>query len=210
MEDTTKTKIRSLNGIHISESGNITGPEIDLYPITNEPFTWSYLFVHNRKVNHFSKRLSQGGITYFIHKTVIYRRKKESRGIETIEKPSVSGLIFMQGPPTELQHYLDAELAPYHLVNDCSTNHPAVIADSQMQPFMRVLEADPDRVRFLLHPFTYYADGNTKLRITSGFLAGLEGYVIRIDRNRHLVMNVGGMTVAISGIHCEKFEVVEE
>ena len=75
---------------------------------------------------------------------------------------------------------------------------------------MRVLETSPERVRFLLRPFKYYAGGNVKLRITSGFFAGLEGYVIRIDRDRRLVMNVGGMSVAISGVHCETFEVVEE
>ncbi|MCM1109228.1 MAG: hypothetical protein NC388_09310 [Clostridium sp.] len=75
---------------------------------------------------------------------------------------------------------------------------------------MCLIETDPGSICFLLHPFRYYTDGNTKLRITTGFLAGLEGYVIRIDRDRRLVMNVGGMGVVISGIHCETFEVVEK
>lgn len=79
-----------------------------------------------------------------------------------------------------------------------------------MQPFMRMLEVSPERIRFLLRPFKYYAGGNVKVRLLTGFLAGVEGYVIRIDRDRRLVMDVGGMSVAISGIHCEKFEVVEE
>ena len=64
--------------------------------------------------------------------------------------------------------------------------------------------------RFLLKPFHYYARNRILLRITSGELAGLEGYVIRIDRDRRLVMDVGGLSVAISGVHAEHFEEVEQ
>ena len=74
---------------------------------------------------------------------------------------------------------------------------------------MRVNETEPERIRFLLKPFHYYARNRILLRITSGELAGLEGYVIRIDRDRRLVMDVGGMSVAISGVHVEHFEEVE-
>ena len=73
---------------------------------------------------------------------------------------------------------------------------------------MCINSADPSRIRFLLHPFHYYARNRILLRITTGELAGLEGYVIRIDRDRRLVMDVGGMSVAISGVHAERFEEV--
>lgn len=79
-----------------------------------------------------------------------------------------------------------------------------------MQPFMRVAETSPDRIRFLLHPYHYYARNRILLRITTGELAGLEGYIIRIDRDRRLVMDVGGLSVAISGVHAEHFEEVEQ
>ena len=73
---------------------------------------------------------------------------------------------------------------------------------------MRVSETEPDRLRFLLRPFVYYAQNRTLLRIVSGDYAGLEGYVIRIARDRRLVMDVGGMAVAISNVHAERFEEV--
>lgn len=79
-----------------------------------------------------------------------------------------------------------------------------------MQPFMRINETEPDRIRFLLKPFHYYARNRILLRITSGDLAGLEGYVIRIDRDRRLIMDVGGMSVAIAGVHAEHFEEVDQ
>lgn len=79
-----------------------------------------------------------------------------------------------------------------------------------MQPFMRVTETSPERIRFLLHPYHYYARNRILLRITTGEMAGLEGYIIRIDRDRRLVMGIGGMSVAISGVHAEHFEEVEQ
>ena len=56
----------------------------------------------------------------------------------------------------------------------------------------------------------YYARNRILLRITTGEMAGLEGYIIRIDRDRRLVMDIGGMSVAISGVHAEHFEEVEQ
>ena len=75
---------------------------------------------------------------------------------------------------------------------------------------MRIAETDPARIRFLLRPFDYYAQNRTLLRITTGEYAGLEGSVIRIARDRKLVMDVGGMSIAISGIHAERFEEVDK
>lgn len=214
METTFRTKVRIPKGIDISEPEN-SGPVVEKCTFANAQegratsVSWCYLFVHHSKVNLFINRLERDNMPYFIHRTVVYQRKKQSRKVHSVEKPTVSGLVFLQGCPTELQHYLDVNFPDRHLVNNCSTHLPAVIPDSVMQPFMRVVDASPERIRFLLHPFKYYAGGNVKLRITSGFLAGMEGYVIRIDRDRRLVMDVGGMSVAISGIHCEKFEVVD-
>ena len=41
-------------------------------------------------------------------------------------------------------------------------------------------------------------------------MAGLEGYIIRIDRDRKLVLRVGDMTIAVGGIHRESFENVAD
>ena len=75
---------------------------------------------------------------------------------------------------------------------------------------MRIVETEPERLRFLLRPFVYYSKNRTLLRIMTGDYAGLEGYVIRIARDRRLVMDVGGMAVAISNVHAERFEEVNK
>ena len=49
-----------------------------------------------------------------------------------------------------------------------------------------------------------------KLRVLSGPFKDYEGYIVRIDRDRQLVFDFGGIAVAIRGVHNEDFEVVEE
>lgn len=80
----------------------------------------------------------------------------------------------------------------------------------KMSP-MKQLEArfaDVSRLRLMQHPFDYYAEGNILVRMTSGDSCGLEGYRIRIARDRKLVVNVDGLAVAIGGIHNDSFEEV--
>ena len=131
-------------------------------------------------------------------------------GKSTEGRPTISGLIFIQGKTKVIRKYLWERFPQYHLVNDCSTRKAAVIPDSVMQPFMRIANTDPSRIRFLVNPLTHYAEGNTLVEIMTGPLAGLQGYIIRIDRDRKLVIGVGDMTVAIGGVHKENFERVEE
>ncbi|TGX82340.1 hypothetical protein E5358_07280 [Palleniella muris] len=212
------------NGILISEPEMKTGSEVDSYMSPDETFcesisskyeekkpSWSYLFVHHAKVKGISSILERDRLPFFVHKTIhYYRRQGKSKTVRKKEIPTVSGLIFLQGNHVEIQKYLDKELPGRYLCKNCSTGKVAEIPDKQMRPFMGLSESDPERIRFLLHPFHYYARNRILLRITSGGLEGLEGYVIRIDRDRRLVMDVGGMSVAISGVHAERFEVVRD
>lgn len=146
-----------------------------------------------------------------VTETTSYNQEIKPTGKSAAEgRPTISGLIFIQGKIKVIKKYLWERFPQYHLVNDCSTRKAAVIPDSVMQPFMRIANTDPSRIRFLVNPLTHYAEGNTLVEIMTGPLAGLQGYIIRIDRDRKLVIGVGDMTVAIGGVHKENFEKVEE
>ena len=145
-----------------------------------------------------------------MHKTIRYFKKLGKQKVQHQEVPTVSGLVFFQGFPEEIQTYLDKKFPRTYLCKNCSTGRVAEIKDSLMRPFMRIVETSPERIRFLLHPYHYYARNRILLRITTGEMAGLEGYIIRIDRDRRLVMSIGGLSVAISGVHAEHFEEVEQ
>lgn len=188
------------------------------------PAPWSYLFIRKRDAEYFSlKAETEGGFRTFIHRTIVTDASGKSEkgkpngsaqdrdGTTATEgRPTISGLIFIQGKTKVVKKYLWERFPQYHLVNDCSTRKAAVIPDSVMQPFMRIAGTDPSRIRFLVNPLTHYAEGNTLVEIMTGPLAGLQGYIIRIDRDRKLVIGVGDMTVAIGGVHKENFEKVEE
>lgn len=187
---------------------------------SQDPVPWSYLFIRKRDAEYFSlKAETEGGFRTFIHRTIITdasgksekgKSEDQNSGKPTEGRPTISGLIFIQGKTKVIKKYLWERFPQYHLVNDCSTRKAAVIPDSVMQPFMRIAGTDPSRIRFLVNPLTHYAEGNTLVEIMTGPLAGLQGYIIRIDRDRKLVIGVGDMTVAIGGVHKENFEKVEE
>lgn len=209
-----------LKGTNVSEPDLATGSEVEKYtetkslgkrekPQTDASLPWCYLFVHHKKVKAFEAQLKKDGLTYFIHTSIKYAPKRgESRGVRKMVVQTVSGLIFLRGNPDELQMYLNEKFPLHRLCINCSTGEVARIPNSQMEPFMRVVKSDPERIRFLLRPFVYYSKNRTLLRIVSGDFAGLEGYVIRIARDRKLVMDVGGMSVAIGGVHAERYEEV--
>lgn len=221
-----------LEGTHVSELDEMTGSAIKKCSQVNKETetekesisvvipnnddkdnctSWSYLFVHNQKVKSIEEQLKKDGVTHFVHKTIKYVPRHRNRGgMREVEIPSVSGLIFLQGNPEILQDYLDKNIKPYKLCKNCSTGKVATIPCNQMEPFMRVAETEPERLRFLLRPFVYYSKNRTLLRIVTDEYAGLEGYVIRIARDRKLVMDVGGMAVALSGVHAERFEEVNK
>ena len=198
----------SPKGIRFPEPDCKTGPEIEKYPDVDDT-VWSYVFVHNRKVRVFEEQLTLDHKPFFVHKTIRYFKRSERQRVQHQEMPTISGLIFFQGDVMETESYLKEHFPYTHLCKNCSTGRIAAIPDSQMQPFMRISETSPERIRFLLHPFHYYARNHIKLRITTGDLAGLEGFVVRIDRDRRLVMDVGGISVAVAGVHAEKFEEVD-
>ena len=176
---------------------------------------WGYIFIQHMSAGNFEKRLESMRIegTFrpkcFIHRTVRYKKKPSGKGIMKEEKPTVSGLVFLQGETLQLKYFLMHNFPQYYLVNDCSTGKPATIADSKMRPFMKIMEEEPERVTFLRDPFVKFAKDHVKLRVLTGLLKGQVGYVVRILRDRQLVMDFGGYAVAISNVHLEDFEIAE-
>ena len=176
---------------------------------------WGYIFIQHMSAGNFEKKLESLKIdgTFrpkcFIHRTVRYKQKPNGKGVMREEKPTVSGLVFLQGETNQLKSFLIHNFPQYYLVNDCSTGKPATIADSLMRPFMKIMEEEPERVTFLRDPFIKFAKDHVKMRVLTGLLKGQVGYVVRILRDRQLVMDFGGYAVAISKVHLEDFEIAE-
>lgn len=157
------------------------------------PVPWSYLFIRKRDAEYFSlKAETEGGFRTFIHRTIVTdasgkstkgkpngsAQDREASNGTTEGRPTISGLIFIQGKTKVVKKYLWERFPQYHLVNDCSTRKAAVIPDSVMQPFMRIANTDPSRIRFLVNPLTHYAEGNTLVEIVPEYKSRQSKYEI--------------------------------
>ncbi len=169
--------------------------------------SWSYVFTHHLRVAILQDRLSRSFPT-FVHTSLVYKRIDKK--LQAIEKPTVSGLLFIQGEPLAIQGSLNMLSSSLYLVKDSATSKPARIPDRDMQLFMRIASAGDRQIRYMLHPLGDYAEGRARIRVTEGILQGLEGYVVRLNKDRFLLTRMGNMTIAISGVHRDSFVNVDE
>lgn len=217
-------------GIHVIGTEKPSVPKVEDIPChersgkredpSMQPTSWSYLFLQHMAAKAFQKWLEAYNADdakmpkqpFFIHHTFrySYKDKENQKGVRRELEPSVSGLVFLQGTVRGIQSFLADNFPRYHLVKDRCQNRPASIEDSIMQPFMNVMRAHPEQVTFLRDAFGKFAHDHIKLRVLTGPFKGYEGYIVRIDRDRQLVFDFGGLAVAIRGVHKEDFEVVEE
>ena len=205
-------------GIHVTKTDDASSDlGIERTRCREEGLPWGYLYLHNMTVPVFERQMNAYNAAHpdaphacFVHRSYRYKQKTERGGVKKELKPTVSGLVFLQGTTRDLQAFLRLYYPQYHLVKDRSRNAPASITNAVMQPFMTVLRNNPERVTFLRDPFEKFARDHVKLRVLTGIFAGYEGYIVRIDRDRQLVFDFGGHAVALRGIHKEDFEEVRE
>lgn len=191
-----------------NETVQETVSEKKILSASKEESPWFYLFTYRSKMEQVDRKLRERFQT-FIHKTVTYNR--QDKRIVKEERPTISGLIFVRGRCCdEIQTFLDNHFPGAHLIKDYYTRRIVAIPHNQMLPFMKISEVGMDKIRFMPNNLGYYSSGHTRIIVTSGVLVGLEGYIIRIAREKRLVTSIGNMTVAISGINKESFENAEE
>lgn len=121
----------------------------------------------------------------------------------------IGEIVFIQGEAKAIQRFFIDYHIPYFLVYDCARRTPAAIPDRIMRTLRQVVDVAGGRLRFLPKPLAYYQRGHRLVRVTEGPLKGLEGYVLRITKDRKLVLGIGSLTIAIDGAHRERFEEVE-
>lgn len=172
----------------------------------NNTSSWSYIYLHNRRISAFQAMMAEkSAFSSFVFQAR-RRRVGEASAVPSSPRQLVlGGIVFIQGDPVQITRFFHDNDLPYRLVYDCATHEPARIADSVMRPLRQVAAVAGERLTFLPKPFSHYEQGHKLLRIVSGPLQGLEGCVLRIGRDRRLVMGVGNLTVAIADVHREQF-----
>lgn len=180
--------------------------------------TWGYIRIHPSQTEKFvakieALRLASGDESgrvpeCFVHKSVVYTIGKRNEAPTKEFTITPIGLVFLRGTTDELKEFLKEHFPEMHLVNDVATGCAAEIPDGQMEPLRLAVENAPEKIKYLNDPIARFAT-YAKIRMLSGTLKGRVGYLVRVRRDRKLVFGVAGITVAIGGIHNEKFEYVD-
>lgn len=138
-------------------------------------------------------------LEYFIPTILKEELSKDGKEIIGVETPAVSNLVFIRTDKDirKIVDEIDCLRAPF---KDYATGQPAIVEDGEMSQFMAVVNARQENVKILRDPFSKFAPMQ-KVRVRGGQFEGMEGRIVRIKRDRQLVISLGTMAVAISGIH---------
>ncbi len=153
------------------------------------------------------ENLGAAAVEYYIPTVVSRKLNAEGDAIVESEELFINNLLFVrtEGNIMEICDAVDGLRSP---MKDRATGRPAVVSDAEMQNFMRFVSVKNLDARILPDPYQRFKVCQ-KVRVCAGDFEGIEGYVFRIRGDRKLIISLGDMAVAISGIHHTLLEPVE-
>lgn len=167
--------------------------------------SWYIVYKSKTLKSDLGARLDEAGVEYYVpyRKTSYY----DEGQIKQREEEVLRNLIFINTAKdiVTLVNTIDGLGAPYW---DKMTGRPAVVPDGEMERFMRFMSVQDIETRILQDPIQHF-NSCQRVRVTAGDFAGVEGYVFRIRGDRKLVVALGDIAVAISGIHHSLLEPIE-
>ena len=168
---------------------------------------WWVVYRRKPASGSLSDLLEKAGINYFIQTMLVERLNEQGTEMVEVEVSVVQNLVFLQTEEelSSLIQRIDGLCAP---MIDSMTGKPAVVSDTDMQKFRLVLSKHNGDVKILRDSYAKFCK-NQLVRVKAGDFEGIEGRVVRVLRDRKLVIALGSMAVAISGIDRSLFEPIE-
>lgn len=126
--------------------------------------------------------------------------------------PIVHNLVFVQTcrralDPWKRLHEADAGL---RYTIDKSTQRPMIVSEKAMEDFMRVTSESDDSLLYLDNPEIILTKGQ-KVEVVLGPFKGIQGYVLRIRKDRRVVVTLGGLvSVALATMPQSHFKLISE
>lgn len=158
----------------------------------------------------FQKMLQEAGFETFV---AMSRKKVVKNGQQvTVMAPAVSNLCFVNTEKSVLDEFMKSmgEACPARYIWDKATGKPTVVPQKAMEDFITVSRIMADEVLYL-KDITAKLRAGQKVRITDGPFKGIEGTVLRIRRERRVVVELPGMlAVATTFIHPTNLELIQD
>lgn len=137
-------------------------------------------------------------------------REMEAACFECFVPPVVTNMLFVYSTKNRIDSYLAFDVMGqrlYFLRNKTEEGGPIVIKDKDMETFMLVCKASEAPIIMTEAPTVKLGD---KVRITEGSMKGVEGRVVRIRKQKRILINVSDfLWAATAYLKPEQYEVIE-
>ena len=175
-------------------------------PVVSSGNKWFVLRVTYSRELKAQQLLQEAGVECFI--PMVYERKEKKKNYV----PAVHNLIFVRSSRDFLDNYkrkIESD-CPLRYMMDRSSGLPMIVRDKEMDDFIRVTTEKEDNVKYLDDPSAAATKG-TPVEIVSGPFKGVKGKLLRIRRDRKVVLQLAGVVaVAVDGIPMELCKVIDD
>lgn len=125
--------------------------------------------------------------------------------------PAIHNLLFVNCTREEIDQSKEELIykLPFFYIIDKANQKPIIVPEKQMQDFIAVAGTMDESLLFLNDIDAKLGKGD-KVRVTGGIFIGVEGEIMRIKRDRRVVVSVKGLVaVATAFIHPSLLEKIE-
>ena len=145
-------------------------------------------------------------IKAFWRRTSAIIESLEDKGIEYYSQSIMPSYLFMHTDRQTIKHMQGNCYGKYYVYADRKSREPSVVPDKEIEVFRIVTSSGTTGLEFLDDNPEKYQKGD-KVRVTDGPFKGAEGYIIRIKKDRRLVVTISGIAaIATSYIPPELLE----
>lgn len=176
----------------------------------DEEVRWFALRAFWNKTEALMREVRDAGYrTYYAMKT---EERIKSEKLDYEDVPLIPALFFVQCPVDWLLDFKQKHYSQLYIYTDVPGGKPAPIRDKEMEMFIMVTSKQNGgcTVEYLGEPKPQYVQGDL-VRVIDGIYKGAEGVIVRIKKDRKLVVAISGVAVvAISHIpqcYLERVEV---
>jgi len=158
---------------------------------------WYVIRVTYGRERKLGEALKAKGILYFLPtKTIHSHRPADGKHIKKVVSV-IPNLIFVYITRAHMQALKEEmeKTIPLRYLMDRNTKQPMTIRQRQMEDFIRVAGSSGDNLMYLDNPDVVLQKGQL-VEVTFGPFKGVRGYVLRIRRDRKVVLLLEGLLAA--------------
>ena len=109
--------------------------------------------------------------------------------------PAINNLVFVRSTKNDIDEIKKekAGIIPIRYIIDKSTCNPIIVPETQMRNFIIVAGCLDEQLLYLDENIETVLKKGDKVRVMGGAFAGVEGVILRIKRDRRVVVSIKGL-----------------